>query len=188
MWKKIDLVRCVCQSRMPHLCIKYAQLPCEVRNRFRISHSRRFRSNPGGTAEGSFTMSPFTRKFDNHDFFQRSTIRWLPCMGLGSIVHITVLDWRRIWGTTCRWSCRSDLPYEQQFFNSWNSDASRLSLGGAMLLSTSNHSRRGRFDRVCDQVYSERCAIFGRKVNKRYAGCSWRMRSGAPFSAWQCSN
>jgi hypothetical protein len=30
-----------------------------------------------------------------------------------------------------------------------------------MLLSTSNHSRRGRFDRVCDQAYSERCAIFG---------------------------
>jgi hypothetical protein len=31
---------------MPHLCIKYAHLPFEVRNRFRMTHSRRVRSNP----------------------------------------------------------------------------------------------------------------------------------------------
>jgi hypothetical protein len=49
------------------LCIKYAHLPCEVRNRFRMTNSRRFRSNPGGTAEGSSTMSPFIGTFDNHD-------------------------------------------------------------------------------------------------------------------------
>jgi hypothetical protein len=37
------------------------------------------------------------------------------------------------------WSNRSDLPYDQLFFNSRNKDASRLSLGGAMLLSTGSH-------------------------------------------------
>jgi hypothetical protein len=30
------------------LIIKYAHLPCEVRNRFIMTHSRHFRSNPGG--------------------------------------------------------------------------------------------------------------------------------------------
>jgi hypothetical protein len=57
------------ESLQSHPCIKYAHLPFEVRSRFRITHSRRSRSNPGGTSEGSSTISPFTetlQRYDNH--------------------------------------------------------------------------------------------------------------------------
>jgi hypothetical protein len=43
------------------------------------------------------------------------------------IVHITDLDRRRIGGSTCNWSNRSNLPCDQQLFNSRNRDAYHVS-------------------------------------------------------------
>jgi hypothetical protein len=53
------------ESLQSHPCIKYAHLPFEVRSRFRMTHSRRSRSNPGGTSEGSSTMSHSPRLSNN---------------------------------------------------------------------------------------------------------------------------
>jgi hypothetical protein len=149
---------------------------CEIGS---VTHSQRFRSNPGGTAEESSTMSPFTVIFDNHDSLQRATIHDTVAILHGTRVNCPYYRRRRttcVGGTTCSWSNRSDLKYDQQLSNSRNRDASRLRLGGLML----------RFDRACDQAHSvvqldvnfinvngiwlDRSAIFGRRVNKRYTG------------------
>jgi hypothetical protein len=94
------------------------------------------------------------------------------CRGPGSIVHITDLDRSRIGGTTCSWSNRSDLSYDQQFFKSRNRDASRRNVGG--------YWSRGKFDLACYQAHSvvqldvniinvnaiwpDRCAMFSHLV------------------------
>jgi hypothetical protein len=44
----------------PHPCIINAHFPCEVLNRFSNTHSRRLRSNPGGSTVGSRTRSLWT--------------------------------------------------------------------------------------------------------------------------------
>jgi hypothetical protein len=124
---------------MPHLCIKCAHFPSDVRIFFRITHSLRRSSNPGGTAVGSSTTTPFTAVFDSHDSLQRSMMWKRLCTDPESIDQIVPLVLRRILGESWSWLGKSKLPCVRQFFSSQNSDASRRSLGGALLLNTGNH-------------------------------------------------